>query len=142
MIVVDASALLAVYLEEPDGPALRQTIEGAQGCVMSPVNVWEVLVRAERLKGLAGRQAAEALLSSLGILTVEVDAAQMRLAVEAFARFGHRQTSTSVTALPMRCRNRATRHFCSRATTFPQRISLRLGNPLLTKPLGQLGDQG
>ncbi len=90
MIVVDASAVLAIYLEEADGPSLRVVIARTESAVISPVNLWEILVRAERLNGAVGRREAEALVVDLGVEVVDVDHAQVALAADAFARFGGR----------------------------------------------------
>lgn len=88
MIVVDASALLGVYLEEIDSVELRDTLVGADEILISPVNLWEVLVRAERLNGQVGRVQAETLVADFGIQIVEIDRVQAMLAVDAFAKFG------------------------------------------------------
>ena len=88
MIVVDASALLAVYLDEPDGLELRYKLVSSNGALMSPVNLWEVLVRAQRLNGQVGREAAEMLIADFGIQIAEIDQAQVGLATDAFAKFG------------------------------------------------------
>ena len=89
MIAVDASAVLAILFEEPEADVFRQCLSGVGG-VISPVNHWEVLVRARAEFGEAGSVEAEALLQVLGVEVVEISAEASRLAAKAFARFGKR----------------------------------------------------
>lgn len=88
MIVVDASAILAILLEEPEGPTFEALLLRSGGGLMSPVNHWEVLVRARNARGDIGYAAAEALLSGLGVEIAELSAEHSRSAAEAHARFG------------------------------------------------------
>lgn len=89
MIAVDASAVLAILFDEPEASAFRKLLT-AEGGVMSPVNHWEVLVRARVELGETGPAEAEALLESLmvGVGTLSID--DSRLAALAFERFGKR----------------------------------------------------
>lgn len=89
MIVVDASALLAVLFEEPEGVGFTTKIVG-NPAIMSPVNFWEALVRAHAVDNMKGRAAVEALITALGVEIVPTDAEVARLAADAFARFGRR----------------------------------------------------
>jgi ribonuclease VapC len=88
MIAVDASAVLAILLDEPEADVFRAVLGGAGGAVMSPVNYWEVLVRAHSIGGLQGRAIAESLLEALNIMIASGDAAAARRAAEAFATYG------------------------------------------------------
>lgn len=88
MIVVDASAILAILLDEPEGPAFNRFLLEQNGAVMSPVNHWEVLIRIRGTHGEAGRELAEMLLDELNVAVVEVSAAHSRLAADAAERFG------------------------------------------------------
>jgi uncharacterized protein with PIN domain len=45
VIAVDASAVLAILLGEPEGEQFVNIIE-SRGGVMTPVNYWEVLARS------------------------------------------------------------------------------------------------
>lgn len=87
MIAVDASAILAIYLEEDESPAFRAVLE-AHGGAISPVNAWEVLSRAHKHNGRAGADHAEALLNALGVQVKSIGADDARVAYEAFARYG------------------------------------------------------
>lgn len=88
MIVVDASAVLAILLEEPEAPAFEALLLARGGGVMSPVNHWEVLVRARNARGEIGCAAAEALLAGLGIEIAEITVMHSRSAADAHLRFG------------------------------------------------------
>jgi ribonuclease VapC len=87
-VAVDASALLAIYLKEGEGEAFKARIITARTRAMSPVNYWEVMVRARFLLGDIGVAEAELLIESLGIHVEGVTEEQARLAVEAYGRFG------------------------------------------------------
>lgn len=87
MIVADASALLAVYLAEPERRYFISKIRSAEAVVVSPVNAWETFVRAQTVNGDAGRLRMERLLRKLGVQIVDIDADTARLAADAFARF-------------------------------------------------------
>ncbi len=90
MIVVDASAVLAIYLNEPERAAFLASIITASNAEMSPVNFWEVLARAHAIDGAEGRAAAESLIASLNISITRFGANEARLAVDAFERYGRR----------------------------------------------------
>ncbi|OQW56692.1 MAG: hypothetical protein A4S17_13670 [Proteobacteria bacterium HN_bin10] len=88
-MVVDASAILAIHLDEPEREAFRERILQATG-IMSPVNYWEALVRAQAFDGEAGRDKIVQLIDFLDIEIVAVDVETAELAAHAFARFGKR----------------------------------------------------
>ena len=91
MIAVDASAVLAIYFNEPERAAFLTRISGVRA-FMSPVNLWEVLVRAQAVDGEAGRGAAEQLIAGLGIEIVTIDSDTARASADAYARFGKRSS--------------------------------------------------
>jgi ribonuclease VapC len=90
LITVDASAVLAILLGEPEGPAFKRVLLNAGHSVISPVNHWEVLARAYGEAGDLGRMKAEALLAEFNIHVGSVDAETSRAAADAFARVGRR----------------------------------------------------
>jgi ribonuclease VapC len=90
MIVVDASAFLAILFDEPEGPAFFSRLAASGANAMSPVNMWESLVRAEAVHGVVGREQAEHLLQALRIHIEPVTAHHARIAMDAFSRFGRR----------------------------------------------------
>jgi uncharacterized protein with PIN domain len=79
VIAVDASAILAILLKEPDGAAFEEFLLRNGGGVISPANYWEVMVRAQAT-GPAGMQIAESILDHLDVVTVDMTSAQARLA--------------------------------------------------------------
>ncbi len=90
MIVVDASAVVAIYLHEPERDAFLDKLAQAPGLVMSPINAWEVLARAQSVHGADGARAAEALLEALSISVPPADMNDVREAIAAFEQFGRR----------------------------------------------------
>lgn len=88
MIVVDASALLAIYINEPERPEFVRLLGQAEQACMSAINAWEVLVRASRLHGEQGRRRAEQLLTVFPIEVVAADWRQTQRAVDAFESYG------------------------------------------------------
>lgn len=87
MIAVDASAILAILLDEPEGPAMRSRLV-RNGGLISPVNHWEVVVRAQGLGGADGVAAARRLMRELGVEVAVIDEIGSLMALEAFRRFG------------------------------------------------------
>ena len=87
MIVVDASAVLAILLEEEDGPRFSEALARAGGTVISSVNYWEALVRARAVHGVNGYGMVDELLAALGVDVRDADAALAHRAASAFERF-------------------------------------------------------
>lgn len=90
MIVVDASALLAIYLNEPERGQFLSILDHAGLAVIAPVNVWEALAKAHALDGVAGADRMSALIEALRLDTPPCGIEDVREAVAAFARFGRR----------------------------------------------------
>ncbi|HYD44129.1 MAG TPA: type II toxin-antitoxin system VapC family toxin [Phenylobacterium sp.] len=89
-MVVDASAVVALLLDEPDAEGFRARLLNAGRSLISPVNHWEVLARAHSHGGEAARREAETIMARFGIQVATLDVASSRAAVDAFARFGRR----------------------------------------------------
>ena len=87
MITVDASAILAILFREPEGVAFEEFLLQNDGGVISPVNYWEVMIRAQAA-GPGGMQIAESILNRLGVAMANTTPAEARLAVDAHRRFG------------------------------------------------------
>jgi ribonuclease VapC len=88
MIVIDSSALLAVIFQEPEKQLFQQTIAAAERCVMSAVNAHETAI-VLRLRH--GKAAVDRFWEALRHSEIEIfafDEAQVRIAVEAFDRYG------------------------------------------------------
>jgi ribonuclease VapC len=90
MIVADASAVLAILLYEPDRQHFIDKLTNATQVVMSPVNFWEVLVRAHATDRSSGVTTAEQVMRSFAIQIVPIDLDTARIAADAFTRFGKR----------------------------------------------------
>ena len=91
MIVVDTSALVAIYLGEPDAEALAARIAGDEDPVMSVASFLECTMVLRAKKRIAGAEAdawLEAFVGAAPIRLVEVDLDQAQLAREAHRRYG------------------------------------------------------
>lgn len=102
MIFADASALVAMLLSEPDGPALAARLEAQRENVwISPVVRYEVVMAlAKERAGRAGRsrllphdiadagRALDALLAKVDAREASITPEVGRLALDAAARFG------------------------------------------------------
>ncbi len=86
-MIIDASALLAILLREPERPRFRQLIAQAIDPVISPVNFLEAAVRADAI-GEAESKGLDRLIETSGIAIVQVTPEQAYLAREAYKRFG------------------------------------------------------
>jgi len=88
VLVVDASALLAFLLGEPDADLFRDRLLGAEQVLITPVNLWEVAVRLRAKKG--GREADDLprILAEFRVQVVPTDQSQAWAAAEASRRFG------------------------------------------------------
>ena len=88
---VDASALSAIMLREPERAAFMDKLAGAKGAHTSAIAVWETMramVRVLLIKPEAARIQIEAFLQEAAIRIVPIGAAEQAAAIEAFARFG------------------------------------------------------
>lgn len=90
MMVVDASALVAILLEEPEGERFKQQILEREGSLLSPVGYWEAATRLRILKDKRGVADLDILLGQLSIEISAADGRTARLASEAERRFGKR----------------------------------------------------
>lgn len=87
MIVVDASALLAIILDEAEADRFRNILE-SEASLISPINHWEVLVRAHKEAKEGGANRALGIVAALGVHVAEIGAPDVQLAYAAFARWG------------------------------------------------------
>ncbi|WP_304170836.1 type II toxin-antitoxin system VapC family toxin [Phenylobacterium aquaticum] len=91
MIFVDASALCAILLGEPDADMLAARLLGETGLLTSAVAVYEtVAVVARSVKGdvKAARQDVTDMLRVNDIRLVPIGEAERELALDAFDRYG------------------------------------------------------
>ncbi len=87
-MIVDASALLAILLDEPDADAYNKVIsDGFDDLLISPFNYLEVAVKADK-RGLAASKGLDQIMRVSGIEISPPTIHQVRLAREAYRRFG------------------------------------------------------
>ena len=89
MIVVDASALVAVLLDEPEKRQIL-TLLATEEAAMSPIGYWEAHTQIHGLRGNDGATDLDALLANFGIQITPITAATAKLAVQAQIAFGKR----------------------------------------------------
>ena len=88
-MIVDASALIALALDEPEAEWFEdRLVHNAGETAISPVNVWEVSTRLGALGDPDAIENAEGMLKDYAIRLVPVDAGQTFLAMDAQVRFG------------------------------------------------------
>ena len=87
MIVVDASAILAILLQEDDLEKFELALSRAGGGVMSAINYWECLVGARGKLGPEGEEIANEILARMNVSVVPADKQMARSAANAFARY-------------------------------------------------------
>ncbi len=88
MIVVDSSALIAIFFNEPERPAFEAMISGGDSCLISAVNAHET---ASVLRARHGPAAVVQFWRFLAVCEIEVvsfNQAQVRAAPVAFDRYG------------------------------------------------------
>lgn len=88
-MIVDSSALLAIILDEPEGPSFASAIIGSNAPKMSAASYLEVALKVDRSIGSAD-PALDAAIDDLGITLVALSVSQARVARDAFNRFGYR----------------------------------------------------
>lgn len=88
-MIVDASALLAILLDESDGELMEDLIlRDRARPAMSPMNYLEAAVRIDRLGSKEKSEKLDRLLAALDIELVDTTPLQTRLAREAYKRYG------------------------------------------------------
>lgn len=89
-MIVDASALVAILIDEPDGPVFREALLEAGEARLSPVGYWEAAVRLHNLRGEKGVADLDRLLVQLGVVVAPATARTASLALEAERSYGKR----------------------------------------------------
>lgn len=87
-MVVDTSALLAVYLDEPDSSRFEAALLRAPAAFISAGTLLEAAIVVEARHGKAGAVELDRLLRRLALTTVAVDAEQVEAARLAFRKYG------------------------------------------------------
>ena len=88
MIVVDSSALIAVFFAEPEKGAFQAVIDGDERCVLSAVNAHETACVLRGRLGVAAVAQFWQWLNDNQVEIVPFDEAQVRGAAVAFDRYG------------------------------------------------------
>ena len=88
MIVIDASALLAIYFNEPESQAFEDIVTGAEPCAISAVNAHEVACILRARHGPSAVADFWDFLSGNEIAIFPFDKVQLYAAAEAFHRYG------------------------------------------------------
>lgn len=88
---VDASALVAILLEEEGFERLAEIIDAGDDNVTSPIAIWETVVRLQSLLRLEAREVSDivgAYCEMARIKLVEIGSEETTWALDAFDRFG------------------------------------------------------
>ncbi len=87
-MIVDSSALIAIFLKEPEGRLLDVAIVDETDCRMSTANFLEASMVIMARKGQDGARGLDLLIARMGIRLVPFTESQARLARAAFERYG------------------------------------------------------
>jgi len=91
MVFVDASALVAFLLQEPEGPELAERLQAAGGGYTSPLAMFETITAVMARRRIPRGEAEErlaVLLAETGVILVDITPEIGRLALAAFERYG------------------------------------------------------
>ncbi|WP_374514487.1 type II toxin-antitoxin system VapC family toxin [Brevundimonas sp.] len=89
MIAVDASAIVAILMREPEAEAFLQVLARSP-CRLSPVGYWEAATTVERYRGQTGLEDLDRLLDNFDIRIAPADEWTAREAADAQRRYGKR----------------------------------------------------
>lgn len=90
-MIVDASALVAILLLEPDGPELSRRLDEARPCATHAVSLYETATALMRVGGRPRTVVEDVLdrfLAQSEIDVLPIGAAETSAALDAFERFG------------------------------------------------------
>jgi len=88
LIVVDSSALLAIYFDEPEGALFAQLILSVEAPAIAAPNLLEAAMVVEARHGQAGSRRLDNIGKNLDLRAAPFDAAQVEAGREAFRRYG------------------------------------------------------
>lgn len=89
MIAVDASAIVAILMREPEAEAFLQVLARSP-CRLSPVGYCEAATTVERYRGRTGLEDLDRLLDNFDIRIAPADGWTAREAADAQRRYGKR----------------------------------------------------
>lgn len=88
-MIVDASAILAILFEEPEGREMEDALAASlTPTAMSPVNFLEASVRIDQLKSASKSRKLDELLRLASVEIARITPEQAHLAREAYRRYG------------------------------------------------------
>ena len=87
-MVIDTSAILAILLGEPESEVFMQALAEDTKRLTSAVSALEAAIVIHNRKGPAGARELDLLIFTAGIVTVSMNEEQVRLAKEAYVKFG------------------------------------------------------
>ena len=90
MIAVDASALVAILLEEPDSLVFAEALADSAAVSLSPVGYWEAATRLRVARGQSGVADLDRLIETFQIRITPASQKTARIAARAEAQFGKR----------------------------------------------------
>ncbi len=91
---IDASAMVAMLTDEPDGDRLTRVLEGDQGPITSAIAIYETAARLMSKSSLSGEEArrtVEEFLRTTNVRVVAIGEREAEMALRAFERFGKRR---------------------------------------------------
>ena len=91
---VDASAMLAMLTDEPDGDRLARVLEGARSPMTSAIAIYQTAARLmskSSLSGAEARKTVDDFLRAANIRIVTIGEREAEIALQAFEQFGKRR---------------------------------------------------
>lgn len=90
-LFIDASALIAIIADEPDGDALAMQVVADPDPIWSPLSCWETISGLRRAYGYAlgaAQAEVEQFAASRPFRLVTIGEAERRIALDAYRRYG------------------------------------------------------
>jgi ribonuclease VapC len=88
LIVVDSSALIAIYFDETEKASFADAVISADGPCIGAPNFLEASMIVEARKGEAGCRELDRIVGNLGLQVVAFESSLIQAAREAFRRYG------------------------------------------------------
>jgi ribonuclease VapC len=88
MIVVDASAIVAILLQEPDAPVFSDALAAEADLLISASSVLECSMTLQSRLGIGQDTELDELLADTGIVVTDIDAEQLACARRAWGLYG------------------------------------------------------
>ena len=88
MIVVDSSALIAIYFDEAEKASFADAVISVDGPCIGAPNFLEASMVVEARKGEAGCRELDRIADNLGLQVVPFESSHIQAAREAFRRYG------------------------------------------------------